>query len=162
MEWKGNSGRISESKKWIFKWRRKETMLFDDLTCSESEFQRVNWKRTSPNMSFNRGNRKQVKTRWTELSGLWCWERMEKSLIGNGTEFENDARLNREPMKRFHEWNRMKIKRGDRVTTLAKQFWTNSSFRISLDAMLQRRELQSASLLVMNAVAMVLVTEKET
>jgi len=42
-------------------------------------------------------------------------------LIGNSAEFENDARLNREPVKIFQEWDRWK-KRGDRVTTLAKQF----------------------------------------
>ena len=41
-------------------------MLFGDLTCSESEFQRVETaieKDTSPSMSFNPGNRQQVKTR---------------------------------------------------------------------------------------------------
>jgi len=45
---------------------------FDDLTCSESEFQRVETstkKHESHSMSFNPGNR-QVKTRWTELSGF--------------------------------------------------------------------------------------------
>jgi len=26
---------------WVFKWWPKETMLFDHLTCSESEFQKV-------------------------------------------------------------------------------------------------------------------------
>jgi len=41
-------------------------------------------------------------------------------LIGNGAEFENDARLNREPVKRFQKWDRWE-NRGDRVTTLAKQ-----------------------------------------
>jgi len=29
-------------------------------------------------------------------------------LTGNSAEFENDARLNREPMKRFQEWDRMR------------------------------------------------------
>jgi len=32
----------------------------------------------------------------------------KKSLIGNGTEFENDVRLNRDPMKRFQKWHRMR------------------------------------------------------
>ena len=42
-------------------------MLFDDLTCSESEFQRVGTateKALSASMSFNPGNRQQVKTRY--------------------------------------------------------------------------------------------------
>jgi len=30
-----------------------------------------------------------------------------KSLIGNGAEFENDASLNREPMKGVQEWDKM-------------------------------------------------------
>ena len=40
-------------------------MLFDDLTCSESEFQRVGTvtEKASPRMSYNPGNRQQVKTR---------------------------------------------------------------------------------------------------
>ena len=29
------------------------------------------------------------------------------SLIGNSAEFENDARLNREPVKRFEKWDRV-------------------------------------------------------
>ena len=32
----------------------------------------------------------------------------KKSLTGSGTEFENDAKWNREPMKRFQEWERMR------------------------------------------------------
>jgi len=43
-------------------------------------------------------------------------------------EFENDTRLNRSG-KEWENW-------GDCVTTLAKQFWTHWSFRISLDAVL--------------------------
>ena len=31
----------------------------------------------------------------------------EKSLIGNTAEFENDAKLNREPVKRFQKWDRI-------------------------------------------------------
>jgi len=31
----------------------------------------------------------------------------EESLIGNSSEFENDARLNRESVKRFYKWDRM-------------------------------------------------------
>jgi len=31
----------------------------------------------------------------------------KKSLIGNSAEFENDARLKREPVKRFQKWDRM-------------------------------------------------------
>jgi len=31
----------------------------------------------------------------------------EQSLIGDSTTFENDARLNREPRKRFQKWDRM-------------------------------------------------------
>jgi len=29
------------------------------------------------------------------------------SLIGNGADCENDARLNREPVKKFQKWDRM-------------------------------------------------------
>ena len=40
-------------------------MLFDDMTCSDSELQRVGTatESTSRSMSFNSGNRQQVKTR---------------------------------------------------------------------------------------------------
>jgi len=31
----------------------------------------------------------------------------EEGLIGNSAEFENDARLNMEPVKRFRKWVRM-------------------------------------------------------
>ena len=31
----------------------------------------------------------------------------KNEFIGNGQEFENDAKLNREPVKRFQKWNRM-------------------------------------------------------
>jgi len=41
IRWKGNLGRISESEKVSFQMVTKETMLFNDLRYSESEFQRV-------------------------------------------------------------------------------------------------------------------------
>ena len=81
IRWKGNLGRISEFEKVRFQMRRKETMLFDDLTCSESEFQSVGTateKNTSPSMSFNSGNRRQVKTRRTEFSGVWVLKKAWK------------------------------------------------------------------------------------
>jgi len=34
-----------------------------------------------------------------------------ESLLGNGTEFENDSRLNREPVNRLQEWHRMRNRR---------------------------------------------------
>jgi hypothetical protein len=37
---------------------------------------------------------------------MWRFFR-RKSLIGNSAEFENDARLNREPVKKFQKWDRM-------------------------------------------------------
>jgi len=46
---------------------------------------------------------------------------LEKAWIGNGAEFENDARLNKESVNRFQEWDRM-VNQGHHVTTLAKQF----------------------------------------
>ena len=52
------------------------------------------------------------------------------------TEFENYATMNREPVKRFQKWDWNGNNRGDRVTTLAKQFWTHWMFRISLHAIL--------------------------
>jgi len=51
--------------------------------------------------------------------GLWSWVlkkawkidmkvlQKKKSLISNSAEFENDARLNREPVKRCQKWDRM-------------------------------------------------------
>jgi len=32
---------INKSERWVFKWWRKEKILFDDITCSGSEFRRV-------------------------------------------------------------------------------------------------------------------------
>ena len=64
-------------------------------------------------MTFNAGNRQQVKTDERSTLGLGARESMEhiyesspeeKKLVGNSAEFENDARLNREPMKSFQEW----------------------------------------------------------
>jgi hypothetical protein len=45
-----------------------------------------------------------------------------KSLIGNNAEFENDARFNREPVKRFQKWSTMGKPWRVRVTILGKQF----------------------------------------
>ena len=50
---------------------------------------------------------------------------LKKGLIGNGAEFENDARFKRSQWRDFRsgtEWEN----RGVRVTTLAKQFWTHT------------------------------------
>ena len=42
IRWQGNLGRISESEKVSFQMvTEKKPVIFDDLTCSESEFQRV-------------------------------------------------------------------------------------------------------------------------
>jgi len=41
IRWKGNLGWISESEQVSFQMVTEKTMLFDGLTCSESEFQRV-------------------------------------------------------------------------------------------------------------------------
>ena len=49
---------------------------------------------------------------------FWAWVLMKvwkidmkvlqkKDLIGNNAEFENDVRLNREPVNRFQKWDRM-------------------------------------------------------
>jgi len=45
IRWSRNLGRISKSEKVSFQMVTEETMLFDDLTCSGSEFQRV-WRST--------------------------------------------------------------------------------------------------------------------
>jgi len=44
-----------------FRWWQKETMLYDDLTCSGNEFQRV-----------GTATEKTSENRWTEFSGLGC------------------------------------------------------------------------------------------
>jgi len=44
-----------------------------------------------------------------------------KNMVGNRAENESDARLNREPVKRFQKWDRMRKPRRH-VTTLTKQF----------------------------------------
>ena len=45
---------------------------------------------------------------WTwVLEKAWKIDSGRKSLVGNDTEFENDATLNRDPMKRFQKWDRM-------------------------------------------------------
>ena len=68
--------------------------------------------------------------------GLSAKESMENR--GNSAQFEHDARLNRESVKRFQKSDRM-VKR-DCMTTLAKQFWTHWSFRISLKMQCYKEE----------------------
>ena len=61
-------------------------------------------------MSFNPGN-KIYGALWVRvLEKAWKIDTkiFLKSLIGNITEFENDGKLNREPMKWFQEWHRMR------------------------------------------------------
>ena len=41
VKWSGNLGRICESKKGSFQMGTERNYAFDDVTCSESEFQRV-------------------------------------------------------------------------------------------------------------------------
>jgi hypothetical protein len=57
-------GRISESEKVSLQMVMERIYAFDDLSSSESEFQRVGTatENTSPSMSFNPGKRQQVKT----------------------------------------------------------------------------------------------------
>jgi len=92
-------------------------MLFDDLTCSECEVQRVGtateiarvpawvlilgldnkWK-LDEQSSLGLGARESMKNRYDDSPE-------ENSLIGNSAQFENDARLIREPVKRFKKWD---------------------------------------------------------
>jgi len=59
-------------------------------------------------MRFNTGNKHQVKTDERITLGLGARE----SMLSNGTEFENDVKLNREPMKSLPEWDRMRKTEG--------------------------------------------------
>jgi len=45
----------------------------------------------------------------------------ERGLIGNSLEFHNDAKLNREPMKRCQRWDRMGTPRRACDNPIAKQ-----------------------------------------
>ena len=146
IKWKGgNLGRISESEKVIFQlvtarqyviWWLKRKWIPKSMDS--------NWKSTSPSMNFNPGNR-QVKTRWR--GALWTWVLKKAWKIDMKVlpkkEFDRQwcrvwkwCEIEQGASEEISEVGQNEINRGDRVTTLAKQFWTHSSFRISLDAML--------------------------
>jgi len=72
-----NFGGIS-LKRSVFKWWRKETMLFDDFKCSRSELQSRdnNWKTRMPAYVLTLGTDNKWKPdEWSPL-GLGAWESM--------------------------------------------------------------------------------------
>jgi len=84
----------------------RKTMLFDDLTCSESEFQRI--KTATEKARFrawglNLGTNNKRKPDERNSLGF----SKSKSLIGNSAEVGNVGTLTREPVKRFQKWDKM-------------------------------------------------------
>ena len=72
IRWNGNLGRISESERVSFQKVTERNYAIWWLSMFREWIPKSrdsNW--NSPSMGFNSGN-KQVKTRWTELSGLGC------------------------------------------------------------------------------------------
>ena len=76
-------------KKWVFKWWQKETTLFDDITCSESEFQRL-WTATEkgrvPVWVLTLGTYNKWKPDERSSLGLDAKERMENRYEGSPDE----------------------------------------------------------------------------
>ena len=74
IRWKGTLRKDKRVWKGEFSNGDGKKLLFNNLTCSESEYQRVGtgMEMHESSMNFNPGKRQQLKTRWTELSVLGC------------------------------------------------------------------------------------------
>jgi len=119
IRWSGNLGRKGKSEKLSFQMgtERNDVIWWHNIFREWIPKSRdCNWKSTSVRMNINLGDRQQVKTRWTELFGIWSYIKYgkyiwrfsrRKSLIGNGAECETDVRLSMEVVMRFQKCDRM-------------------------------------------------------